>query len=77
MFKIKDSRGRESTTLAFVTIGFLVVTVRFALAGLTLTLGGDELSFPSMTGGEYAMAAGAILAVWLGREWTDKVKSNG
>lgn len=68
---IKDSRGRESRTLLFVTAALCVLLVKFALAGLALL--GQK--FPTMTGLEFAGAFGAVLAAWLGREWTDKVGS--
>jgi hypothetical protein len=66
---VKDSRGRESHTLLFVALAVLVLIYKFFVAGLTLF----ELTFPPMTAGEFGLAFGAIMAVWLGREWTDKV----
>lgn len=66
---VKDSRGRESRTLFFVTVALVVLLPKFFLSGLTVF----GLEFPSMTGGEFAAAFAAILAAWLGREWTDKV----
>lgn len=65
---VKDSRGRESHTLVFVALALAVLLPKFAVAGLTLW----GMTFPNMTGGEFAAAFVAILAAWLGREWTEK-----
>lgn len=64
-----DSRGQQSRTLAFVTVSWFIVTVKFLVAGIAL---GPLGTAPPMTAGEYGLAAGAILAIWLGREWTEK-----
>jgi D-alanyl-lipoteichoic acid acyltransferase DltB (MBOAT superfamily) len=55
------SRGRESTTLNFVAASWLAMTVMFMWKGTAA----DILT--------YGSAVGAILLVWLGREWTEKV----
>jgi len=68
---IKDSRGRESHTLLFVAMAALVLIYKFAVAGLQIF----GLTFPNMSAGEFGLAFAAILAVWLGREWTDKTGS--
>lgn len=68
---IKDSRGRESHTLMFVAIAAMLLIAKFAIAGLTLF----GLVFPGMSAGEFGAAFTLILAVWLGREWTDKTGS--
>lgn len=65
---IKDSRGRESHTLMFVAAALAVLLPKFALASLSVF----GYTFPAMTGGEFAAAFVAILAAWLGREWTEK-----
>lgn len=70
--RIKDSRGRESTTLTFVSIAFAVLVIKFAAAGITI----GSIATPPMTGGEFAAAMAAIMATWLGREYTEKVSSN-
>ena len=64
MFVFKDTRGKDSTTLFFVRVGWAVITVKFALAGLW--------TFPPMTASEYGAAFVTILAPWLGREWIEK-----
>lgn len=69
---IKDSRGRESHTLLFVALAALVLIYKFAVAGLTIW----GLTFPTMTATEFGIAFAAVLAVWLGREWTDKTKGD-
>ena len=60
-----DSRGAKSKTLAFVTVAFAAVIVRFVAAGLTL---GPLGQVPPMGGGEFAAAIAAVLGIWLGRE---------
>lgn len=65
---IKDSRGRESHTLLFVSLAVLVLIYKFGVAGLTVF----GLTFPAMSAGEFGIAFAAVMAVWLGREWTDK-----
>lgn len=64
-----DSTGRESRTLFFVSASWLVVWVKFLLAGLTLPVVGVV---PAMTATEFGMAVGAVLGIWLGREWIKK-----
>ena len=58
---ILKSRGRESTTLTFVTLAFVAVTAMFLWKGGAA----DMLN--------YGTAVLAILAPWLQREWTEKV----
>lgn len=65
---IRDSRGRESHTLLFVALAAVILVYKFAVAGLTI-LG---MTFPAMSAGEFGLAFGAVMAVWLGREWTEK-----
>ncbi len=68
-FTLKDTRGKESTTLSFVVIAFLVVVIKFLLAGLTLF--GKEI--PPMTGIEFAAGIGAVLSIWQYRETKSKL----
>jgi len=72
MITILDSRNKESTTLLFVAVAFVVVIIKFVLAGLSLGVLGVV---PAMSGGEFAMAVGAVLGVWLTREWKEKDKA--
>jgi len=60
MLSVKDSRGRESTTLSFVGASWFAATVMFMWKGGAAALG------------SYGAAVGLILAIWLGREWTEK-----
>ena len=62
--KMRDSRGRESTTLMFVTASWLAISVVFVFAGLK-NASADGIQ-------EYGIAVSAILLIWLGREWTEK-----
>jgi len=65
---IRDSRGRESHTLLFVALAALVLIYKFGVAGTSLF----GIAWPPMAAGEFGIAFAAILAVWLGREWTEK-----
>lgn len=71
-FTMKDTRGNESTTLSFVVTAFLVVIVKFLFAGFSIM--GSEV--PAMSGNEFAMAIGAVLAIWQYRETKSKSSAN-
>ncbi len=64
-----DARGKQSRTLFFVAVSWVVVLVKFAVAGVSL---GSLGVMPAMTATEFGAAVAAILAIWLGREWTEK-----
>ena len=66
---IKDSRGKESITLSFVAVSWFALIIKFVVAGVSL---GSLGVMPAMGASEFGMAAAAILAIWLGREWTEK-----
>lgn len=67
---ILDSRGRESHTLLFVALAVAVLLLKFLVAGVDLPLLG---AMPAMSASEFGLAYAGVMAVWLGREWTDKV----
>jgi len=69
IFRMKDSRGRESVTLTFVAASWWAVWLKYILAGLVVPHVG---TVPPMTATEFSIATAAILAIWLGREWTEK-----
>lgn len=76
---IKDSRGEESVTLLFVTIGWLVLTIKFALGGTSFTVGTAPalvlaLNIPTIGAAEYGLAFAGIIGIWLGREYQSKRK---
>ena len=62
MFTIKDSRGKKSTTLGFVTLAFYTVTLAF-LYTVYKSNTADLLA--------YGGAVTAVLAPWIGREAVD------
>lgn len=66
---MRDSRGEKSITLSFVTASWAIVTVAFARSWLFPVDG-----MMPMGAGEYGAAVAAIMAIWLGREWTEKGK---
>jgi hypothetical protein len=70
---LKDTRGRESKTLTFVTLAYAALLIKFVLADLTLPLFG---LVPPMTATEFGVSVAAVLAIWLQREWTEKRKPN-
>jgi len=63
-----DSKGKESTTLTFVSIAFIAVFVKFLIGGMTLPVIG---LMPIIGAGEFGLAITGILAVWLNREWRE------
>lgn len=64
---MRDSRGRQSITLTFVAVSWAVVTLAFARSWLAPL---DGLA--PMGASEYGGAVAMVLAIWLGREWTEK-----
>lgn len=60
--RLRDSRGRESTTLAFVAASWFAVTMMFMWKGTAADIGA------------YGAAVALILAIWLGREWQTRPK---
>ncbi|MCO5763747.1 MAG: hypothetical protein NHG36_19975 [Chromatiaceae bacterium] len=71
-FHPRDSKGRESRTLWFVAITWLVMTVRFVAGGIDLTLGPLHWAIQPSAIIDYGTAVAAIMAVWIGREWVSK-----
>ena len=63
---LKDTNGKQSKTLLFVTAGFIVVMVKYIFSGLTLPWLGEV---PIMSTSEFAIGFAAVMAVWQGREW--------
>ncbi len=63
-----DTRGKRSRTLAFVSVSWFALTAKFVIAGITF----GEIAVAPMTATEYGLAVAAVLAIWLGREVTDK-----
>lgn len=71
---MRDSRGVRSTTLKFVSVSWAVITIKFLVAGIEIpTLG----LMPPMTATEFGISVTAVLAIWLGREYTEKVSTRG
>lgn len=69
LLRPRDARGRESRTLAFIGIGWVLVTAKFSLDAFGPLLG--YLPTHPMSATEYAAVVAALLAVWLGRQWID------
>ena len=68
-----DARGRESRTLAFVGLSWLAVSAKFTLDNFGPLLGFGPFQ-NAMSATEYAAVTGALLAIWLGREWIETRK---
>jgi len=63
-----DARGKQSVTLFFVAISWLVLIIKFLAAGLTTPFG----IIPDMNAADFGLAAVGILGAWVGREYTEK-----
>lgn len=75
-FTVKDSKGRESRTLAFVTVTWFIMTARFIAGGIEFTVGPVHWSVAPSLVLDYGGAVAAILAVWVGRDWVKRVEKN-
>lgn len=71
-FRPRDSKGRESRTLWFVTITWLIMTVRFVAGGLEFTVGPVHWAVAPALVLDYGGAVAAIITVWVGREWVSR-----
>lgn len=69
LLRPRDSAGRESRTLAFVGLSWLLMSLRFALGGLGASLGDFRWEIGATPMVDYGAAVAAVLAVWVGREW--------
>lgn len=65
MIKLRDSSDRESVTLGFVAIAFLVISIKFIYDSVA----GNPAGLL-----DYAGSFSAIMAVWLGREFIKNPK---
>ena len=71
-FHPRDSKGRESRTLWFVAVTWLIMTARFIAGGIEFSIGPIHWAIqPSMVL-DYGGAVAAILAVWVARDWSVK-----
>ncbi|CCU70914.1 hypothetical protein [Thalassolituus oleivorans] len=71
MIKLCDARGKQSTTLFFVSVSWVALLIKFLIAGMTL---GPLGTMHEMSAMDFGSAVTAVLAIWLGREWTEKRK---
>lgn len=72
MMCMKDTRGRRSKTLFFVTVTWIAMLIKFIAAGVTITVGEAVTSIAPMGATEFGTGVAMVLAVWVGREWKDK-----
>ena len=68
-FHPRDSKGRESRTLWFVTVTWLMMTARFIAGGIEFAVGPLHWSIAPSLVLDYGGAVAAVIAVWVGREW--------
>ena len=66
-------KKKQSTTLFFVSVSWAVLVAKFAISGIQVTYQGQTFSAQPMSAGEFGAAVLAILAIWLQREYTEKV----
>lgn len=71
-FSFQDARGRESRTLFFVRLSWLVVTLRMLFGGAVLTLGPLHWEISTTDAASYGIAVGTIVAIWVARDWKQK-----
>lgn len=73
-FHPRDARGHASRTLWFVTVAFVLLSLRFIVGGMLLDLGWFKWDLPATALIDYGAATAAIVAVWVGREavWSNK-----
>ncbi len=64
-----DTRGRESRTLFFVSVSWLMMTVRFIAGGLSFAYGPIKWEIAPALVTDYGVAVSAVVAIWVGREW--------
>lgn len=58
---VKNSDGKSSTTMTAFVIGFIVVNAKLLASGMTIA----GVTMSAFTGSEYAMAIGALGAVYV------------
>lgn len=68
-FHPRDTQGRESRTLWFVTISWVLLTARFGFGGMELDIGPIHWAIATESALDYGAAVAALITVWVGREW--------
>lgn len=63
-----DSRGKQSVTLFFVSVSWLVLIIKFVASGFDTPFG----TIPEMNAADFGLAAVGLLGAWVGREYTEK-----
>ncbi len=65
----RDARGRESRTLFFVSVSWLMMTIRFIAGGVSFEYGPIHWEIAPALVTDYGVAVAAVVAIWIGREW--------
>lgn len=68
----RDASGRESRTLAFVGMTWLLLVARFAFGGLTVAWGPVRFEIAQTPMVDFGAAVASVLTIWVGREWVRK-----
>jgi hypothetical protein len=72
--RIKDTKGKESTTLTIVVACIVPIVIKFFIGGLTLPFGLGVA--PVIGAAEYGLALTGLIGVWLNREWKEAKYGN-
>lgn len=67
-----DSDGKKSVTVTAFILGFVIVNIKLLASGLTL----GSYTMSAFTGSDYAMAIGALGAVYVMRRNGNKKKKD-
>lgn len=66
--RLKDSKGKESTTLTIVVGCLVPLVTKFMIGGMALPIVGV---MPVIGAAEFGLAATGLIGVWLNREWKE------
>lgn len=68
---VKNSDGKPDAVLTFSLLAFLVVLVKFLIAGVVLDLNGVNYSFGTIDASVIAALLTPTLGAYVGRRYTD------
>ena len=71
--RLKDTNGKESTTLSLVVVAYAALLLKFLVGGLDIFGLGTA---PVIGAGEFGLAMTGLLGVWLNREWKEAKHAN-
>ncbi|MEK6884123.1 MAG: hypothetical protein AABY22_31125 [Nanoarchaeota archaeon] len=68
---VKGSNGKRSASLTFALIGFLVVMIKYIIAGSSFTIAGHNADFSPFDAGSGGVILSATLGSYVFRRHTD------